>query len=204
MWSSYTPESIYHTQKILDLGRYNGRVNLLEQPPPELKFAMYDKIAIKNRAVDFRAPIDSNGWEDNPLSDVFFSAQNVQTVQNGLRAGVYEVSQGKFSIPPQNIDQLQIIMRSIYYQYARHSKTDSVASQVADLNKKVLDYVVPYLFNEAVAYVKYCQDQSSLVVPLDKPKQVDRDFKQLEQGKAAFLSPYEPSIPGDYPNFYPK
>jgi hypothetical protein len=39
---------------------------------------------------------------------------------------------------------------------------------------------VPSVFNEAVGYERYCQDQSSLVVPLSMPQQSDRDFKQLE------------------------
>lgn len=160
--------------------RYNGRVNLVEMPPPELRFAIYDRIAIKNRATDYRAPAN-NGLEESPLSFAFFSAGNIQILQNGLRAGVYNISNGKFAVPPQNIDQLKIIMRTIYYQYGRYvSATNPIPDQVAELNKRVLEYVVPYVYNEAIAYLKYCEDQSSLVVPLDLPKQNDRDYKPLE------------------------
>jgi hypothetical protein len=177
--SDYTKESVFHGQKILDMQRYNGRINLVEQPPPELNFAIFDRIAVKNRATDYRQPI-SNGWEDTRLSATFFSAPNIQILQNGLRAGVHTVSNGKFSIPPQNIEQLKIIMRTMYYQYAQHSTTVSIAEQIRVLNKHVLDYVVPFLYNEAVAYVKYCEDQSSLIVPLELPKQNERDFKEIE------------------------
>jgi len=48
------------------------------------------------------------------------------------------------------------------------------------LNKIVLDYCVPTVYKEAVGYLKYCQDQSSLIVPLELPSNHDRDFKQLE------------------------
>lgn len=177
--ATYPPTTAY-TQSILDMQKYgNGRVNIVEQPPADIKFAMFDRIAIKNRAVDYRAPLN-NGWEDTQLSDAFFSAGNIQILQNGLRAGVYNISKGEFSIPPQNIDQLKIIMRTMFYQYARFSPTTPIRDQISELNQRVLDYVVPYLYNEAIAYVKYCEDQSSLVMPLDLPKQNERDFKGLE------------------------
>lgn len=158
--------------------KYNGRVNIVEQPPTDIKFAMFERIALKNRSIDYRAPLN-NGWENTPLSDAFFSAGNIQIIQNGLRAGVYKLSKGEFSIPPQNIDQIKIIMRTMFYQYARFSR-DPIPEQIKELNKHILDYIIPYLYGEAVGYVKYCEDQSSLVLPLDLPKQNERDFKQLE------------------------
>lgn len=176
---SFYPPTTKQNKNIIDMKNYNnGRVNIVEQPPADIKFAMFDRIAIKNRAVDYRAPLN-NGWEDTPLSYAFFSAGNIQILQNGLRAGVYNISNGEFSIPPQNIDQLKIIMRTMFYQYASFSN-EPIPKQITQINKHVLDYIVPYLYNEAIAYVKYCQDQSTLVMPLDLPKQNERDFKPLE------------------------
>jgi Family of unknown function (DUF5761) len=175
----YTKESVYYGQKVLDMNRYNGRVNLVETPPPELRFAIFDRIAIKNRATDYRTPLN-NGLEESQLSYAFFSAGNIQILQNGLRAGVYSISNGKFSVPPQNIDQLKIIMRTIYYQYAQHSNSEPIPKQIEELNRRVLEYVVPYVYNEAIAYVKYCEDQSTIAMPLELPRQNDRDYKELE------------------------
>jgi hypothetical protein len=73
-------------------------------------------------------------------------------------------------------------MRSIYLQYAEHNETH-ITQQVERLNKLVLDYAVPNVYNEAMAYMKYCQDQSSLVVPLELPRHHDREYKQLELKK---------------------
>jgi len=55
-----------------------------------------------------------------------------------------------------------------------------VTAQVERLNKTVLDYAVPNVYGEAVGYMRYLQDQSSLVVPLAQPRQPDRVYKQLE------------------------
>jgi hypothetical protein len=89
----------------------------------------------------------------------------------------------KIVISPQNIDNLKIIMRSIYLQYAEHREDISVTKQVEDLNEIVLGYVIPTVYNETIGYLKYIQDQSTLVQPLELPKLIDKDYKQLELKK---------------------
>jgi len=70
-------------------------------------------------------------------------------------------------------------MRSIYLQYANHYPTQ-IKEQVAALNRQVLDYAIPSVYNEAIGYMKYTQDQSTLAVPMELPLNHDRQFKQLE------------------------
>jgi len=181
--NKWTPDTISVANSILDMEKYNGRINLMELPPKDVRFQMYEKIAVKNKSTEYRDSLHGI-LEDNPLSRVFFCSGNVQILQNGLRAGVYEMSgQKKIVIPPQNIDNLKIIMRSTYLQYAEHRQDVSITKQVEDLNKIVLDYVVPSLYNETMGYLKYIEDQSTLVQPLEIPKLVDRDFKPLEWKK---------------------
>jgi len=173
-------KSLSEHEKILDLARYNGRVNLVELPPPEVQFQLFEKVAIKNKATDYRGSL-GNEWETNMLSQVFFCAENMQIIQNGIRAGVYEMSNQKITVPPQNPDTIHTIMKSIYMQYGRHG-TSNIREEVARLNDKVLEYSVPNTFNAAVAQLKYIRDASTLVSPIERPIQVDRDFKQLEGG----------------------
>ena len=70
-------------------------------------------------------------------------------------------------------------MRSRYLEYASYN-TELITEEIERLNNIIIDYCVPLLYNESVAYEKYCEDQSTLVVPLALPKQNDRDYKQLE------------------------
>jgi hypothetical protein len=155
----------------------------MELPDKNIQFQMAEKIALKNKSTEYRDSL-AGILEDNLLSRVFFSSGNVQILQNGLRAGVYEMSgDRKLVIAPQNIDNLKIIMRSIYLQYAEHREDITVTKQVEDLNKIVLDYVIPTVYNETIGYLKYIQDQSTLVQPLELPKLVDKDYKQLELKK---------------------
>ena len=164
--------------QILDLARFNGRVNLIQPPDISIQMKMVEKIMVTNKSTDYRNAT-SGVFEDNPLASVFFSAGNIQTLQNGIRAGVYEKSKGLYVIPNQNINNLKIIMRSTYLQYAEH-RPDAITVQAERLNKLVLDYCIPSVYNEAVGYERYCQDQSSLAVPLELPSNHDRNFKQLE------------------------
>ena len=158
--------------------RYNGRVNIIEPENPNARFEMYERIAVKNKATPYREALLGD-WENNVLSQVFFSAANIQIIQNGLRTGVYNMSKQQFVIAPQNIDVLKTIMRTMFIQYGQFY-ADNITAQVERLNKTVLDYAVPYVYGESVAYLKYLQDQSSLVVPLAQPRQPDRVYKQLE------------------------
>lgn len=165
-------------KKNQEKSRYNGRVDVLDPEDQNTRFQMFEKIAIKNRATEYGSAIDGI-WEDNVLSQVFFSAGNIQIIQNGIRNGVYKMSNSKYNVPPQNIDQLKIIMRSTYLQYAKHSSTN-ITGQVEELNGLVLDYCVPFVYNEGISYIKYLQDQSTLVMPLELHVRPDREYKQLQ------------------------
>jgi len=186
MATSYTSNIITDpSQKnmILDMQRYNGRVNIISQPDPNVMFKMQERIALKNKATSYYTALSGNDWEDNLLARTYFSAENVQIVQNGLRAGVYKMSKStgnEIVVPPQNVEQLSVIMRSIYFQYGENLGND-IRGQIERLNKLVWDDVVPRVYNESMGYLKYLQDQSSLVVPLANPLHHDRNYKQLEQ-----------------------
>ena len=71
----------------------NGRVNVISQPDTKSLFSMYDQN--KRNKTSFRDALKGSK-EESPLSSAFFSKENVQIIQNGLRAGVYEMSDKKF------------------------------------------------------------------------------------------------------------
>uniref|UniRef100_A0A6C0HJ19 Minor capsid protein P8 central region domain-containing protein n=1 Tax=viral metagenome TaxID=1070528 RepID=A0A6C0HJ19_9ZZZZ len=178
---SLNPSVIDSNTSILNVpnvSKYNGRVDIIQEPPANIRFQMQEKIAIKNKATAYREALTGT-WENNTLSQLFFSAENIQILQNGIRAGVYKMSNGQINVPPQNIDSLKIIMRGTYLQYAEHYE-NGITQQIERLNTIVLDYCVKSVYGEAIGYLKYCQDQSSLVVPFDRPIPTDREYKQLE------------------------
>ena len=59
-------------------------------------------------------------------------------------------------------------MRSIYLSHAVNIPND-ITKQIEELNKLVIDYCVPQLLGECQGYIKYKNDVSTLVVPIDRP-----------------------------------
>lgn len=181
--ASLSYQNVNQVNRILQNEKYNGRVNIIEPSDPMAKMKLQEKVAIKNKSSNYYDAMIGD-WEWNALGKAFFSAENMQIIQNGLRAGVAELSKGNIIIPNQNVDTLAIIMRQTYSAFAEHVPTD-IPGQIERLNKRVLERAIPIVYSEAAGYMKYITDQSTLVVPLDMPKLPDRDYKQMEVwGKA--------------------
>ena len=122
----------------------------------------------------FETDMLRGNWETTPVSTAFFSVENVQRLQQLIRKGVYDRSQPKgYVIDDQSTDELKIIMRAIYYQYARNLAAD-IKSQVDDLNRKVIDWSVPHILSAVDHYFYYLKDISQLPVPMAQPQHLSR------------------------------
>ncbi len=154
----------------------NGRVNI-KSPDTSALFKMYDKIPA-NQCVTFRNPTEGL-WNETPLSQAFFSQENIQIIQNGIRSGVYKRSNGQYVIGVQDCDSIKIIMRSVFLQYSAN-KPSSIPQQIIELNNIVLNYCVQQVYSEAQGYMKYMDDVSTLVVPIAHPVQASNNDRQLE------------------------
>lgn len=102
------------------------------------------------------------------LSNAFFSGENIEIIQNGIRAGVFKMSNQKHIIDKQDYDQIKIIMRSVFLQYSLN-QPDNIAEQIQSLNNIVLEYCIPKIHSELVSYLKYKEDITTLPVPQDNP-----------------------------------
>jgi len=154
----------------------NGRVDI-KSPNTSNLFEMYDKIPA-HQCSTFRNPTEGL-WNSTSLSDTFFSLENIQILQNGIRAGVYYKSNQQYIIGPQDCDSLKIIMRSVFLQHSANKPTD-IASQINELNKIVLNYCIQQVYSEAQGYMKYINDVSTLAVPIAHPVMANNTDRQLE------------------------
>ena len=107
-------------------------------------------------------------WDVTPLSNAFFSVQNQQIIQNGIRAGVYKLSNNKFVIAQQSDTDIKIVMRTMYLKHCEN-RIGNIKEQIQELNQYVLNYCVPRVFGEAQGYINYLRDASTLVVPMAHP-----------------------------------
>ena len=149
----------------------NGRIDLLHAPNP---ISLYDKPVYTSSYSDAM----TGNWADTPLSTSFFSPSNQQILQNGIRAGVYNMSNQKFVISQQSNPDLKMIMRAIFLEHSQN-RLLHIREQIEELNQYVFKYCIPKIYGEAQGYLKYIQDASTLVVPLSNPVHTSLD-KTLE------------------------
>jgi hypothetical protein len=118
---------------------------------------------------NFQADMLRGTWEQGPLSDAFFSQQNVVAVQAAIRRYVFDKSQPKgYVIDDQSVDELKIIMRAMYYQYAKNHPKD-IPGQVNELNQLVVNWSGPHILSAVDHYIYYLKDIDTLPVPMSHP-----------------------------------
>jgi hypothetical protein len=140
-------------------------------------FKMYDKIPV-NQITTIRNPLNGT-WSNTQLSDLFFSKENIVIIQNGIRAGVYNMSGGKYLIDNQDNEQLSIIMKGMFLEYSKNMPTN-ITEQIDILNNKVIAYCTNQVYQEAKGYLTYLKDSSTLITPLDYPSMPYTRTKELE------------------------
>ena len=155
---------------------YNGRVNIA-QINMNKQFDLYDKIPIKE-TTSFSNALQGN-WEKSNLSIAYFSKQNIQIIQNAIRAGVYKMSKEQYLIGTQSVDTLKIIMRSVFLQNSANMQSH-ITQQIEALNKIVSEYCSKQIYGEAQGYLTYLHDASTLVVPIQRPVMSNTKNKTLE------------------------
>ena len=153
----------------------NGRIDI-QSPDTRSLFNMYDKIPA-HQCSTYRNPLEGQ-WDDTTLSNAYFSKENIQIIQNGIRAGVYKQSNNQYVVAPQDCDSLKIVMRSIYLQYSANLP-GNVSGQIEALNQMVLNFCIQQVYSEAKGYMKYLSDASNMYVPIAHPVLAKDDDKEL-------------------------
>ena len=153
----------------------NGRIDI-QTPDTKSLFNMYDKIPA-HQCSTYRNPLEGQ-WDDSALSNAYFSKENIQIIQNGIRAGVYKQSNNQYVVAPQDCDSLKIVMRSIYLQYSANLP-GNISSQIEALNQMVLNFCIQQVYGEAKGYMKYLSDASNMYVPIAHPVLAKDDDKEL-------------------------
>jgi hypothetical protein len=152
-------------------GGQNGRVNLNPvqgaggAPVPDSAGFSYPK----QTEVNFASDMLRGNLDHTVLSDTFFTRKNVDVIQKEILKEVYRISGPKqWVIDPQDVDELKMIMRAMYLQYAKNNKFN-IEGQIEELNQLVVKWSVPRIMSEIEQYNYYLNDISTLPVPLQQP-----------------------------------
>ena len=151
----------------------NGRLRLSQSSNENgTPFFIQEKVTQDDRTNYYNAM--KHTFQVSRLSSLFFCKENIQIIQNAIRAGVYEKSHKKYVIDKQDPDTLKTIMRSIYLQHSKN-QNNNITGQISQLNDIVIDYCVPKVYSEVLGYMKYKDDISSLAQPMDHPVKLTQD-----------------------------
>lgn len=152
-------------------GGQNGRVNLNAQSSatgttvPDSAGFSYPK----KTEVNFAGDMLRGNWDHTVLSDTFFTRKNVDRIQEEIKKEIYRMSgPKKYVIDDQDVDELKMIMRAMYLQYARNDKFN-IEGQMNELNNLVVKWSAPRIMSEIEQYNYYLNDISHLPIPLPQP-----------------------------------
>uniref|UniRef100_A0A6C0CS22 Minor capsid protein P8 central region domain-containing protein n=1 Tax=viral metagenome TaxID=1070528 RepID=A0A6C0CS22_9ZZZZ len=141
----------------------NGRINILTDSS-RILIPEVQRKEVNNKT--FYAEALIGGFSPTPVSNLFFSTNNIDILQDGIRYSIYKRTNKQYVIGRQNDHDLKIVMRSIYLQYGRNLPTD-IVGQVKELNSRVLEWTVNEVLSNLKQYQVYRKDASTLPMPMD-------------------------------------
>jgi hypothetical protein len=142
-------------------------------------FTLSDRIPI-DHTVSFRDALTKDIYSNkNTLYERFFNDVNINNLQFEIQTGVKQMSNNQYTVGKQNIDQLKMIMNSIFVENSRDQHSDS-ENAIKKLNSLVLQYAIPQVFNSVESHIKYKRDITNLARPMSNPIMTTKS-KQLRQ-----------------------
>ena len=111
--------------------------------------------------------------EENNLTRLFFSPQNIEAIQSMIRYYVHKLTNGQI-VSKQSPDELFVIMRSILLQYGNFLSS-GIIDEIKRLNRKVVNICVEKVSIEVDQYNHYIDDLQKLPTPLENPHYVNKN-----------------------------
>lgn len=110
--------------------------------------------------------------EQRDLSNTFFSDENFELINKQLILSVYKKTNGQFKIGNQSKQSLEIVMRYVFLEHARHLPYD-IAGQIRELNCRVVGEILPGIITQVTQRVEYIKTINEPRQLLELPKNVN-------------------------------
>jgi len=110
--------------------------------------------------------------ENSPLSELYFSKENVNRIQKNIKKEVFKRTNGKFKLDvEQDESDMLIVMRAVFLNNANFFPTN-IVGQVKQLNKETIDYAVPDLITNIEQHYNYVKTINQPLQIMDNPLNV--------------------------------
>jgi hypothetical protein len=157
---------------------------------PFLMWNEHDSKYFENVGAINNMAVNDNGIYDTPktcsgddnygelMKDAFFSAENMDIIQNMIIKNVFYKSGETLRINKIKSETLLQTMNHIWTNFCRFLPYD-LKEQIRDLDQKVTEYLVPLLLKESQFYFNYLRDSDRTNLPqLERPIMVSKGRKQ--------------------------
>ena len=129
-------------------------------------FSMYEYVPRRHRPTDVRDEIDV--LQNNPLRCAYLSEKNMQIIQNGIRAKVYEMSKNNFIISEQDPVTLKQVMVQIFNSNVRNH-VDNSQQMIIELNTFTITVCAKQIYERTKNYLQYTDTQGKVMTPMAQP-----------------------------------
>lgn len=92
--------------------------------------------------------------EQGDLETTFFSDENIDLINKKLIMDVFKKTNGEFKISTQKKEDLIIVMRYTFIEYAKHLPYD-IANQIRELNCIVVGQILPNIITQITQRKEY-------------------------------------------------
>jgi len=107
--------------------------------------------------------------EPNKISDLFFSERNVKRIQNKIKYEIMKRTKSKYKlVADQDEKDIYVVMRAVYLEHGTYNN-NKINHQVKELNKKVIESVVPGMITAIEQYYGYLKEINNPINPIDLP-----------------------------------
>ena len=151
--------------------KHGGRVPNINDPNTFQFAARPYKLYSDGRPVfedDARGDLVGHMHKETPLNAVFFSQDNIESLQTQIHDQVMAMSGGKYDIGRQSDDDLRLVMRSYYLMFGRNDPT-KVSSELAELNGRVIGYCSGKIYSEVEFHMFYRKDLEEFAPAIANP-----------------------------------
>ena len=127
--------------------------------------------------------------EPGPVAYAFFSQKNIDHIQKLLIEMIYFQSDGLYKISKQNENIILEGMRLTYLGSPINGLAtgSELRRIIANLNKNMLNILVPYVFSGIQKYLSYVRDQSNMARPIALPQNMSETGTRISRGFDSFI-----------------
>lgn len=114
------------------------------------------------------------------LENIFFSNENMDLINKQLVLAVYNNSNKLFKIAYQSNDNLLIVMRYVFIEYARHLPYD-ILKQIKELNCRVVNEILPTIITNITQKINYLKEINTpkQLIPLPQNVNSKKNLKSV-------------------------